>query len=109
MIPRYSLERPPHHPGGKRHPSSYGLQITRPVVPGQAHPASQFGKLRDRRKVPHFFRGNWNQVNILSGPEFLLGGEINLGKMNIQLDAKVENQDRSECGQNQARRMVSFV
>ena len=29
--------------------------------------------------------------------------------MNVQLKANVENQDRAQCGQNQAGGMISFV
>src|ERR1035438_8714080 len=34
---------------------------------------------------------------------------INLGKMNLQLVANEENQDRAQCGKNEASRMVPFV
>ncbi len=34
---------------------------------------------------------------------------LDLGKTNIQLKANVKNQDRSQCGQNNASGMVSFV
>jgi hypothetical protein len=34
---------------------------------------------------------------------------VNLGKMNLQLVANEENQDRAQCGKNEASRMVPFV
>ena len=35
--------------------------------------------------------------------------KLDLGKMNIQLIANVENEDRAQCGKNDAGGMVSFV
>jgi hypothetical protein len=40
---------------------------------------------------------------------FLLPALENAGKMDIQLDANVENQDRAKCGKNEAGWMKSFV
>ena len=37
-----------------------------------------------------------------------LGG-VDLGKMNLQLMANEENQDRAQCGKNEASRVISFV
>jgi hypothetical protein len=34
---------------------------------------------------------------------------VDLGKMNLQLIANEENQDRTQCGKNEARRMISLV
>jgi hypothetical protein len=34
---------------------------------------------------------------------------IDLGKMNFQLIANEENQDRAQCGKNEAGGMISFV
>ena len=34
---------------------------------------------------------------------------VDLGKMNLQLIANEENQDRAQCGKNEASRMVPFV
>ena len=34
---------------------------------------------------------------------------IDLGKMNLQLKANEENQDRAQCGKNEAGGMISFV
>ena len=34
---------------------------------------------------------------------------VDLGKMNLQLIANEENQDRSQCRKNEAGRMISFV
>ena len=35
--------------------------------------------------------------------------EVRRGKMNLQFKANVENQDRAQCGQNEAGGMISFV
>jgi len=34
---------------------------------------------------------------------------VDLGKMNLQLIANEENQDRTQCGKNEASGMISFV
>src|ERR1700687_822784 len=34
---------------------------------------------------------------------------VDLGKMNLQLIANEENQDRAQCRKNEAGRMISFV
>ena len=34
---------------------------------------------------------------------------VDLGKMNLQLKAHVENQDRAQCRKNEAGGMISFV
>ena len=34
---------------------------------------------------------------------------VDLGKMNLQLIANEENQDRAQCGKNEAGGMISFV
>jgi hypothetical protein len=34
---------------------------------------------------------------------------VDLGKMNVQLIADIENQDRAQCGKNEAGGMISFV
>src|ERR1035441_6036329 len=34
---------------------------------------------------------------------------VDLGKMNLQLIANVEGQDRAQCGENEAGGMISFV
>ena len=34
---------------------------------------------------------------------------VDLGKMNLQLIANEENQNRAQCGKNEASRMIPFV
>jgi hypothetical protein len=34
---------------------------------------------------------------------------VDLGKMKLQLIANVENQDRAQCGENEAGGMISFI
>jgi hypothetical protein len=35
--------------------------------------------------------------------------DYDIGKMNLQLKANEENQDRAQCGKNEAGGMISFV
>jgi hypothetical protein len=39
----------------------------------------------------------------------LSGSEVKLGKVNVQLKANVQNQDRAQRGQNEAGRMIAVV
>jgi hypothetical protein len=48
-------------------------------------------------------------IGMLPDAATLFALRLDMGKMNIQLIANEENQDRAECGENEAGGMVSFV
>jgi hypothetical protein len=68
------------------------------------------GQIAHRRMVA--VRGslrNHGRNNDLPATSYATSVRLNSRKMNIQLIANEENQDRAQCGQNEAGGMISFI
>src|SRR5205809_8055966 len=66
--------------------------------------------MRRRRRVNYKYRAveKFSEAAVNDhGCSFPLSGLENAGKMDIQLDTNVENQDRAKCGKNEAGGMKS--